>query len=268
MMPQPRRRDTLLSCFIIQYKVIHALILRELHTRYGRENLGFLWVIGEPILFCAGVAIVWTAIRPAREHGLAMTAMVVTGYIPLTMWRHCMGRAVKAYESNGSLFFHRQVTPFDIITARSFLEIIGTIMAGGIVMMGAIGLGYMNPPKDYGLILLGISYQCVFSFATALLAASLSEMSDLVEKTVTIFGYLSLPMSGAFVMVAWLPLRYQWILMLSPMANNVEMIRGGEFGIGASVKYDLFYDTWSTALMVLIGIFLTAGVRKHLEITG
>jgi capsular polysaccharide transport system permease protein len=40
----------------------------------------------------------------------------------------------------------------------------------------------MNPPKDYGLLLLGISYQCVFSFATALLAASLSEMSDLVEK--------------------------------------------------------------------------------------
>jgi hypothetical protein len=26
------------------------------------------------------------------------------GYIPLTMWRHCMGRAVKAYEANGSLF--------------------------------------------------------------------------------------------------------------------------------------------------------------------
>jgi capsular polysaccharide transport system permease protein len=62
------------------------------------------------------------------------------GLYSLTMWRHCMGRAVKAYESNGSLFFHRQVTPFDVITARSFLEIIGTIMAGGIVMMGAIGL--------------------------------------------------------------------------------------------------------------------------------
>jgi hypothetical protein len=46
------------------------------------RKFGFLWVIGEPILFCAGVAIVWTAIRPAREHGLAMTAMVVTGYIP------------------------------------------------------------------------------------------------------------------------------------------------------------------------------------------
>lgn len=268
MTRQAQRRDTLLSCLILQYKVIHALILREIHTRYGRENLGFLWVIGEPILFCAGVAILWTAIRPAREHGLAMTAMVVTGYVPLTMWRHCMGRAIKAYESNGSLFFHRQVTPFDTIVARSFLEIIGTIMAGAFVLIGAVAFGYMEPPQDYGLVLLGLFYQCAFSFATALLAASLSEMSDLVEKVVSVVSYLSLPFSGAFIMVAWLPLHYQWILMLSPMANNVEMIRGGQFGLTASVRYDLFYDTWMTALLLLIGIFLTAGIRKHLEISG
>ncbi|MBB2170200.1 ABC transporter permease [Gluconacetobacter aggeris] len=268
MTRQIKRHDTLFSNFFLQYKVIHALILRELHTRYGRDNLGFLWVIGEPILFCAGVAIVWTAIRPAREHGLAMTAMVVTGYVPLTMWRHCMARAIKAYEANGSLLFHRQVTPFDIITARSFLEIIGTVMAGLLVMFGAIILGYMQPPQDWSLIVLALIYQCFFSFATALLAASLSEMSDLVEKFVSVISYLSLPFSGAFIMVTWLPLRYQWILMLSPMANNMEMMRGGQFGLEASVRYDLFYDTWMTGLLLLVGIILTADVRKHLEITG
>lgn len=262
------KNSSLIHAFRLQYKVIHALILREIHTRYGRDNLGFLWIIGEPILFCAGVAIVWTAIRPAREHGVAMTALVVTGYVPLTMWRHCVGRGVKAYESNGSLFFHRQVTPFDVITARTFLEIIGTLMAGIVVLTGAITLGYMKVPQNYGLLTLGLIYQCVFCFATALLVAALSEISDFVEKMVSIFSYLSLPFSGTFIMVDWLPLRYQWILMCSPMANNMEMIRGGQFGIEVSVRYDLFYDTWITALLLIIGIVLTRDVRKHLEITG
>ena len=261
-----RKPASLWKCFCLQYKVIHALILRELHTRYGRENIGFLWVIGEPILFCAGVTIVWTAIRPAREHGLAMTALVVTGYLPLTMWRHCLGRAIKAYEANGSLLFHRQVTPFDIITARTFLEIIGTIMAAIILHCSAIAFGYLKPPADYSLIFLGYFYQSVFSFATALLAASLSELSDLVEKIIGVLGYLSLPLSGAFVMVSWLPLKYQWILLLSPMANNTEMIRAGQFGIGARVRYDLFYDTWSTLLLLLLGIMVTSNIRKHIEI--
>ncbi|MGI4747326.1 MAG: hypothetical protein ACRYFY_14990 [Janthinobacterium lividum] len=48
---------------------------RELHTRYGRETIGFLWIIGEPILFCGGVTILWTAMRPTHEHGLPMTAI-------------------------------------------------------------------------------------------------------------------------------------------------------------------------------------------------
>lgn len=259
-------KNSLWKSFCLQYKVIHALVLREIHTRYGRENLGFLWVIGEPIMFCAGVAILWTAIRPAKEHGLAMTAIVVTGYVPLTMWRHCLGRAVKAYEANGSLLFHRQVTPFDIITARSFLEIIGTLMAGIVVSVGAIFFGFMHPPQDYGLLFLGLFFQSLFCFATALLAASLSEISDLIEKIVGIFSYLALPVTGAFIMVSWVPIKYQWILLCSPMVHNVEMIRGGQFGMGASVHYDIYFDAWITGLLLIIGIMLTANVRKHLEI--
>lgn len=259
-------KTSLWKSICLQFKVIHALVLREIHTRYGRENLGFLWVIGEPIMFCAGVAILWTAIRPAKEHGLAMTAIVVTGYVPLTMWRHCLGRAIKAYEANGSLLFHRQVTPFDIITARSFLEIVGTLMAGLVVSVGAIFFGFMHPPKDYGLLFLGLFFQSLFCFATALLAASLSEISDLIEKIVGIFSYLALPVTGAFIMVSWVPIKYQWILLCSPMVHNVEMIRGGQFGMGASVHYDIYFDAWITGLLLIVGIVLTANVRKHLEI--
>ena len=141
-------------CFALQCRVIYALILREIHTRYGRENIGFLWVIGEPILFCAGVTIVWSAMRPAHEHGLPVAAIVITGYVPLTMWRHCVGRSVKAFEANGALLFHRHVSPLDIITARVLLEILGTLMAGGIVMLATMLVGAMEAPVDFGLLYL------------------------------------------------------------------------------------------------------------------
>ena len=29
----------------IQLRVIHALVMREVLTRYGRHNIGFLWLI-------------------------------------------------------------------------------------------------------------------------------------------------------------------------------------------------------------------------------
>ena len=251
---------------MVQARVVWALVLREMTTRYGRENIGFMWIIGEPILFCGGVAIAWTAMRPAHEHGLPVTAIVITGYVPLTMWRHCIARAVKAYESNGSLLFHRQVTPLDIITARTILEVAGTIMAAMIVTTIAVLVGFMEPPKDIGLVYVGLIYQGLFCYASALLIASLSEMSDVMEKFVGVISYLAIPFSGAFTMVDWVPKNFQFILLWSPSVNNVEMIRGGQFGSAAHPIYDLYYDTWMTALLLLIGISLTLRVRRFLVI--
>jgi capsular polysaccharide transport system permease protein len=257
---------TILSSVKIQIRVIYALTLRELNTRYGRENIGFLWIIGEPILFCGGVAIAWTAMRPSYEHGLPMTAIVITGYVPLTMWRHAIGRSNKAFEANGSLLFHRQVTPLDIITARVTLEMMGTIAAGFLVVMGAVLTGFMDPPVDLGLVYLGLFFQCAFSFACAMLIASLSEVSDILEKALAIISYLSLPFSGAFTMVDWVPKSFQHILLWSPSVHNVEMIRAGQFGPGAHATYDVFFDTWITGVLLIIGLSLTLRVRRYLVI--
>lgn len=250
--------------FRIQFQVIYALMMREIHTRYGRENLGFLWVLGEPILFCAGVAILWTAIRPSHEHGLPMTAIVITGYVPLTMWRHCIFQSVKAFEANGSLLFHRQVTPTTIILARTSLEVIGTIMAGILVTVSAIFVGYMKAPQYYGILYLGLTFHILFCTAVAMIFASLSEMSDLIEKVVTVFTYLTLPFTGAFSMVDWLPSKYRWYIMLSPSVDNIEMIREGEFGLNAHAHYDILYDFGITLFLLIIGLYLTQHVRKFI----
>lgn len=173
--------------FNVQFRVIGALMMRELHTRFGRENLGYLWIIGEPILFCAGVTIAWTAIRPAHEHGFPMTAIVLTGYVPLTMWRHAMMVATKAFQANGSLLFHRQVTPLDIIVARVILEVMGALSAGFLVAFGAYFLGYLSVPKNFSLLYIGIICHSLFSLGTAFIISAISERSELVEKTIGIF---------------------------------------------------------------------------------
>lgn len=260
------RSQSLSSLFALQLRVIGALMMRELHTRFGRHGLGFLWIIGEPILFCAGVAIVWSAIRPAHEHGLPTTAIVITGYVPLTMWRHCMGRAVLAFEANGSLLFHRQVTPLDIIVSRTTLEVMGVIGAGILVSSLAIIFGFMKPPHNIGLIYVGTLFQILFCFATALIVAPLTQRSELFEKSINVLSYLSLPLSGAFVMVDWIPPHYRWILLLSPSVDSIEMIRAGQFGYTAHAHYDIIYSIWINFVLILIGVSLTLRSKKYIYI--
>ena len=43
------RRPSLLQSWKIQRRVVWALTLREILTRYGRHNIGFLWLFAEPM---------------------------------------------------------------------------------------------------------------------------------------------------------------------------------------------------------------------------
>ncbi|MCX5617626.1 ABC transporter permease [Bombella sp. TMW 2.2543] len=259
---------SLFQAFCTQVRVIFALIMRETLTRYGRENIGFLWVVGEPILFCGGVAVVWTAVRPSHEHGLQMTAMVITGYIPLTMFRHALSRSTKAYEVNSSLLFHKLVTPLDIIFARTTLEVLGVLIAAIIITFGAIILGYMAPPVDWSFTYAGLFFVIFFSYGVSFIFAYLTERSDTLEKAVGVINYLSLPWTGAFVMIDWLPPQYRWILEdTSPLANAIELMRSGVFGSKVVAHYSLMYLFYTCGITFLIGLYLTLKIRPHINMS-
>ena len=113
----------------VQLRVVHALIIRELITRFGRENIGFLWIMAEPLLFAGLVGMLWYFTKGPQEHGISVVAFVATGYIPLTLFRHGVSRSVAVFTANQSLLYHRQIKIMDFILARFIIEILGSMMA-------------------------------------------------------------------------------------------------------------------------------------------
>ena len=51
-------RPLLIDCGRQQLRVIGALIIREMHTRFGRRRFGYLWLFFEPLLLGAMVAVI------------------------------------------------------------------------------------------------------------------------------------------------------------------------------------------------------------------
>jgi ABC-type polysaccharide/polyol phosphate export permease len=45
-----------------EIRVIGALLMREILTRYGRHNIGFMWLFVEPMMFTLGVLALWTSV--------------------------------------------------------------------------------------------------------------------------------------------------------------------------------------------------------------
>jgi len=158
----------------IQARVIKALMLRELTTRFGRENIGFLWVMAEPLLFAVLVGLLWRAMKGPLEFGMDIMAFVVSGYLPLVLFRSSFSRAVNSFTANGSLLYHRQIKILDLLLVRCIIEFIGHMMAYVFIAIVLGAFGSFPWPYDFGFLILGWCYYAFFTLAVCLVVAPLS----------------------------------------------------------------------------------------------
>lgn len=248
----------------IQKRVIGALMLRELTTRFGRENIGFLWIMIEPLLFAVFVGLMWRMMKGPVEHGVDIIVFVVSGYIPLVLFRSSVTRAVSSFSVNGSLMYHRQIKILDLILVRFLVELIGHMMAYLFIAVVLWVLGLFPIPYDIGFLMLGWAYYALFTFAVTLVVAPLSEMSEVVEKVIPVTTYLMVPFSGAFFLVNLLHGNAAAVVLFSPPVHGMEMMRYGIFGPTINPKFDYIYPLGFCLPLVALGLLLCRIVRRRL----
>ena len=249
-----------------QAGVFHALVVREIYTRFGRENIGFAWIVVEPTLFCLGVIAMWTLVIGQKSHvEIPLIEFLITGYMPLLMYRHAVIRLQRCMQVNVELLYHRQVTVLMMYAARLFVEIVGALAAFIITTTLFVIWGLAVPPADMSMVAAGFGVYALFSVGIATLIGALSERSELVEKFWNPLSYVMIPLTGTFYMLYWLPAEARNILMYVPPVSGVEMIRGGYFGPGTPVYYDWQVAVVASLVMLAVGLLLLRDARRFIE---
>lgn len=243
----------------IQARVIGALLMREVITRYGRHNVGFLWFMLEPVIFTVGVVILWNVFHNSLR--VQVTPFIVTGYSALLLWRVCSFRGLNAIEPNRSLLHHRYVKIQDIFAARMILEVAGVTAAFMVLFVSMFGFGLLNFPMDLGLMTAGWLLMAWFSACLGTILGCLSEYTDLVERLWHPLSYFILAISGTFYMIDWLPARLQGPALWVPMVHPIEMMRAGYWGDSAHFHYQVWYISIVCLSMTLVALLLMADRR-------
>ena len=251
----------------VQQRVVGAIMMREMVTRWGRRNLGFAWLFCEPLVFAFPVIAVWAHVRAPFEHGLPMVDFVWTGYMPLLIFRHVTGGALNSLHNSAALLYHSRVTPLDLFIGRQGLEAFGNIASVILSFAVIYMIGALDWPYDYQIMILGFLYTVWWSLCIALLLAVLSERTELIEHIWPPIGYLYIFFSGFFFMADWLPTSLRNVaLWIDPPLHCFEMVRSGMFGPRIHAHYDTSYLALLLTMLTLLGLFLVRDVRKHLEI--
>lgn len=257
--------QSLRRSFSIQLRVLHALLMREVITRFGRENLGVLWLAGEPMLFTLAVATLWTISGLHNGSPIPIVAFAVTGYSSVLMWRNAASRASHAVQDNRPLLFHRNVQVIDVLLTRVILEIGGATCSFILLSSLFMWVGWMPPPRDPLEVVMGWTLLAWFGGSLAVLIGAASAFSELVERLWHPVSYVLFPISGAGFMVDWMPEGIRGFVLILPMVHGTEILREGWFGNVVQTHYDIGYMAFCSLVLTLAGLYVQREATLRVE---
>ncbi len=121
---QSNSRDGLrrLSGWQVQWRVVDALVYRELRTRVSDVKGGFLGVLLQPL----GLIGIWLAFLSSfnvhRGGSLNVFLFLASGIVVFTIFAQIANRSITSMEANEALLFYKPVKPIDTVIARTICE--------------------------------------------------------------------------------------------------------------------------------------------------
>ena len=194
-------------------------------------------------------------------------AFMWSGYLPILMFRHVTSHCLYAIRSGGALFYHRDITPFDVVIARIGLEVMGNFAATALSFYLFYMIGVIEWPHEsesvparvflHGLVVGFRSYdrRCL-------------ERAERHRGTYLACRYhtYTCRFPASFILLNGFRSRCASLaLTVMPSLHCYEMIRGGLFGSRLQVFYDLSYLSFVLAVLTLFGLWLLRGVRQYIQ---
>lgn len=248
----------------IQADVIHALLLRELQTRFGGFRLGYLWAILEPGLYIFVLAIFRDFLGRGAPSGVEFPLFLLTGIVPWLFFTHSVTRNMDAVRANRSLFQYRYVTPFSTVFARILLE--GMIMS--LVYVILIGIftwvGFDTRVADpLALTLILLLFFC-FTLGASLIAMVIGTFAPDVAKAMRIPMRLLFFISGVIFSIERLPAEVHPYLTWNPILHFMELMRQAYFDVFETSVADSSFIISSTLAILWLGLLMYSALRPRL----
>lgn len=249
--------------FIHLKRVVIALFIRELFTRFGKYRLGYLWALLEPLLtitlFVLIRGILAGSLRGATDkiiYHVDYPLFLASGIIPYFMFRHTVTQVMNAIEANRGLFYYQPVKPIDAMMARWILE--GIIFAVVWIVIFAIlnFLGFTTEIQD-PLGLLGIYLLLyLFSFSVGIILCIVTNIFEEIRNIVPPVMLFLFFISGIFFSINMIPPKFQVFLLWNPVLHFIELSRVSFFPLYRADAVSLEYVIWWTILVFWLGLAL------------
>jgi capsular polysaccharide transport system permease protein len=260
--PPPHRW---LDAVATQWRVVHALIIRETRTRFGGSILGYGWALIEPILHIAMLSVAFAILMRGRPPiGTQFFVFYYTGLIPYHVFVHSSSSMTYAVTSNGPLLQLPLVTTLDVILARGLLELVTDVIVAAVILAGLLAIGIGHLPTDFAGLAAALGLVWLFACGCGFINAVLNVWSKSWDKIWNQIARILYFCSGIFYVPGMMPGWIRDILAWNPILHGIDWFRSSFFVNYEPFWLDRTYLALAAGLTLLVGLALERGLRGRL----
>ena len=242
-------------------QVLHALMLRDMRTRFGGSYFGYAVVVLWPVVHTFILVAIYVFRKVPAPVGDSRALFFASGAVPVLIFQYISREVMKSVLMNKPLTYYPQVKNFDVIFARILVEIVTGFLGLMLVFVILVAIGVDPRPADpvmavggyLAAILLGISIGTINVGIAAFFPGWLMGYA--------LFSVLMYIASGVFILPNYLPEQIYEILKWNPAMQIVEWVRLGYYP-GLQVQIDYMYIILFALTSLSLGLLLERHVLR------
>ncbi|GBU17511.1 MAG: ABC transporter [Methylobacterium sp. CG08_land_8_20_14_0_20_71_15] len=257
-MPPPGRQRTLSrrrAAIESYFHVLHALMLRDMRTRFGGSHVGYAIVVGWPVAHAFMLVGIYTFRHMPAPIGDSRVLFFSTGAITALIFQYISREVMKAVLLNRPLTYYPQVKLIDVILARIIVEIMTGFLALLLTMSIVAALGVNPFPANPVVAITGYLAAILLGIAVGVVNVGIVSFFPAWQIGYILFTLVLYLSSGVIFLPNFMPQQIYDILKWNPVVQVVEWVRTGYYP-ELAVQVDYAYTILWSLTALLLGLML------------
>ncbi|MGV1926651.1 ABC transporter permease [Agrobacterium tumefaciens] len=209
--------------------VMHAVILRDLRSRYFDHGLGFLIVPLFPVAHMAMLLIIYKVVDRQAVFGDDLILFFATGLIPVLMFNYVSRFMSVSLLANKGMLAFPAVKLLDIVLARSMLELFGIVLSVIFVIIILVSAGSSPIPASMVDVVSVLAVVALLAVGVGIIVSVISVIWPFFAMFYALFTAIIYITSGAPIYLHSLPENILYYCSFNPTFHAVEWIRSAYY---------------------------------------
>jgi capsular polysaccharide transport system permease protein len=244
--------------------VLHALMLRDMRTRFGASLWGYGVVVLWPCVHVFALIAIYTFQKISAPLGSDRALFFATGAVPVLVFQYISREVMKSVVMNRPLTYYPQVKLFDLILSRVLVEIVAGFLAL-IIVVSVLTIIGTDPVPSAPLTAVG-GYLAAIMLGIGVGTINVAIIGFFPGWLIgyALFSIILYVSSGVLFLPSFLPeMIYGW-LKYNPALQLAKWVRSAYYP-DAGLQVDQLYVITFGATCVGIGLFLIKHVVSKLQ---